>query len=106
MKIPFTISSLNCYVMKGNREKMREILNNVEKKRFGVFNQVLDKIRWVKKVKDLYKPNSHMESIMVYYSDKIQPNDTVFCVLDDFEEGTMYKGMEKDKLYTLKELGL
>ena len=28
------------------------------------------------------------------------------CTLPDFEKGTMYKGMERGKGYTLKELGL
>lgn len=84
----------------------KEILNDAEKKRFGVFNEYIDKIRWVEKVKDLYKSNSHMESIMVYFPDETQPNDTLFGVLDDFEEGTKYKGMEEDKLYTIEELGL
>lgn len=28
------------------------------------------------------------------------------CTLPDFEKGTMYKGMERSKRYTLEELGL
>lgn len=28
------------------------------------------------------------------------------CILPDFEKGTMYKGMERGKEYTLEELGL
>ena len=86
-------------MMEGNKE----ILNEAEKKILGRLSR-LTKIRWVKKVKDLYKPKSHIESIIVYYSDDIQPTNTLFAVFDDFEEGLIYKGMEEGKAYTLKEL--
>lgn len=88
---------------KSMKKISKEILNDAEKKRFGVFNEYIDKIRWVKKVKDLYKPTEHKEHILIYYA---EPADAWFIDWTDFEEGTMYKGMEEDKMYTPNELGL
>lgn len=65
-----------------------------------------DEIRWIKKVKNLYKPNDNKEYILIYYVDKTQPKNTLVTVIDYFVEGSMFVGMELDKYYTLEELGL
>ena len=89
---------------KGNK---KEILNDDERKQLKqVVKDLIDlkvKVRWIKKVKNLYKPTEHREHILIYYA---APADTWFIDWTDFEEGTMYEGMEANKKYTLEELGL
>ena len=55
-------------------------------------------------MKNLYKPTEHKEHILIYYDEP--GGDSWFADWTDFEEGTMYKGMEPDRNYTLEELGL
>lgn len=89
------------------KENKKEILNDDERKQLRqiVKNLIDDKIkvRWIKKVKNLYKPTEHKEHILIYYD---APGDSWFADWTDFEEGTRYKGMEEDKMYTPNELGL
>lgn len=84
-----------------------KILNDDERKQLRqVVKDLIDykaKVRWVKKVKNLYKPTEHREHILIYYD---APGDSWFADWTDFEEGTKYKGMEEGKMYALKELGL
>lgn len=88
---------------KERKENKKEILNDDERKQLRqiVKNLIDDKIkvRWIKKVKNLYKPTEHKEHILIYF-------DEWFGDWTDFEEGTKYKGMEPDRNYTLEELGL
>ena len=85
----------------------KEILNDDERKQLRqVVKDLIEykaKVRWIRKVKNLYKPTEHKEHILIYYA---EPTDTWFIDWTDFEEGTMYKGMEEDKMYTPNELGL
>ena len=85
----------------------KEILNDDERKQLEqVVKDLIDykaKVRWVKKVKNLYKPTEHREHILIYYT---EPADTWFIDWADFDEGTMYAGMEEGREYTLEELGL
>lgn len=85
----------------------KEILNDDERKKLRqVVKDLIDykaKVRWVKKVKNLYKPTEHKEHILIYYD---APGDSWFADWTDFEEGTKYKGMEEGKQYTIEELGL
>lgn len=89
------------------KENNKEILNDDERKQLGQIVKVLIdnkiKVRWVKKVKNLYKPTEHKEHILIYYD---APGDSWFADWTDFEEGTRYKGMEEGKQYTIEELGL
>lgn len=89
------------------KENNKEILNDDERKQLRqiVKNLIDDKIkvRWIKKVKNLYKPTEHKEHILIYYAEL---TDTWFIDWTDFEEGTRYKGMEEGKQYTIEELGL
>lgn len=92
---------------KSMKKISKEILNDNERKQLRqiVKNLIDDKIkvRWIKKVKNLYKPTEHKEHILIYYD---APGDSWFADWADFEEGTMYKGMEEGKQYTPEELGL
>lgn len=85
----------------------KEILNDDERKQLRqVVKDLMEynaKVRWVRKVKNLYKPIEHKEHILIYYE---EPADAWFIDWADFEEGTMYQGMEEDKMYTPNELGL
>lgn len=92
---------------KDRKENKKEILNDDERKQLGQIVKVLIdgkiKVRWIKKVKNLYKPTELKEHILIYYA---EPGGDWFADWTDFEEGTKYKGMKEGKLYTLKELGL
>lgn len=85
----------------------KEILNDTERTCLKqVVKDLIDlkvKVRWIKKVKNLYKPTEHKEHILIYY---VAPADTWFIDWTDFEEGTMYAGMEEGKAYALEELKL
>lgn len=85
----------------------KEILNDDERKQLRqIVKNLMDdkiKVRWIKKVKNLYKPTEHREHIVIYYA---EPSGTWFVDWTDFEEGTRYKGMEEDKMYTPNELGI
>lgn len=72
-----------------------DILDDIEKNYLkGVIKPFRDRIKWIVK-----KRISHGEYIRIELEDDYTP-------LPIFENGTMYKNMEIDKEYTLKELGL
>lgn len=80
---------------------MKEILNDAEKKYLGaIIKPFRDKVVSIYKEVNTY-PNEGEEYIVFLL--KKEYND---IVLPSFEEGSMYKGMELDKKYTLEELGL
>lgn len=93
--------------MEAKERKRKEILNDDERKQLRqVVKDLIDhkvKVRWIRKVKNFYKPTEHKEHILIYYA---EPAGTWFIDWTDFEEGTRYKGMEEGKQYTLEELGL
>ena len=93
---------------KDRKENKKEILNDDERKQLRqIIKNLIDdkiKVRWIRKVKNLYKPTEHKEHILIYYDEP--GGDSWFADWTDFEEGTMYKGMEPDRNYTLEELGL
>ena len=77
------------------------ILDDIEKKYLGnTIKPFRDRILWIKK-KD--SPILNYEFIKICYQDH---NYTITLNFPDFKAGTMYKGMEIDKEYALKELGL
>ena len=76
------------------------ILDEVEKKYLGdVIRPFRDRIDGIKKEKHIYG-----EKIKIYYDLKL--NEINYMSLPYFKKGTMYKGMEINKEYSLKELGL
>lgn len=53
-----------------------------------------------------YFNSYEIEYISVTYIDRLMDNSTYIFSLPNFKSGTMYKGMESGKHYTLEELGL
>lgn len=81
---------------------MKEILNDAEKRYLGaLIKPFRDKVEYICKYEDMF---AHDWEEYIVISFKNDDYDTI--ALPNFEEGTMYKGMEEGKLYTLKELGL
>ena len=112
--------NFNCIVYDYLNEKEKEIFNKLQEKTkikltleieepildekerkylSGVIRPFRDRIKFIRK-KCIYG----QEYINVVYNSKFK-DDTNFC-LPLFETNTMYKGMELNKEYTLKELGL
>lgn len=79
----------------------KPILDDIEKEYLGnIIKPFKNKIKWIKKVNS---PTLNHEFIKICYQDN---NYTNILNFPDFKEGTMYKGMELKKDYTLEELGL
>ena len=77
------------------------ILDDIEKKYLGnIIKPFRDRIVWIKKIDS---PIQNYEYIKICYNDH---NYTIVLNFPDFKVGTMYKGMELCKDYTLEELGL
>ena len=77
------------------------ILDDIERKYLGnIIKPFRDRIVWIKKVDS---PIQNYEYIKICYQDH---NYTIVLNFPDFKVGTMYKGMELCKDYTLEELGL
>ena len=58
-------------------------------------------------VKTYDNPNPKIyECIYIMYKDSTKKQNPYYMGFPHFEKGTMYKGMELDKEYTLEELGL
>lgn len=80
-------------------ERKEEILDETEKRYLGnIIRPFKDKVKYVEKHKSL----SHTEKEYLIIR-MIDDDDISFPY---FEKGTMYKGMEENKRYTLKELCL
>lgn len=78
---------------------MGEILNDKER---AYLRAVIEPFR--ERVEAIYKGNIYLEnSAEEYIGICIKEQETM---LPYFEKGTMYKGMELDKEYTLEGLGL
>ena len=82
----------------------KEILDEQEKDYLGkVIEPFKKRVIRIEKIKTLYG-NSEFINIVLYNS--ISYNKEESIQLPYFKKGTMYKGMKRDKKYTLKELGL
>lgn len=78
-------------------ESIKEILYEEEKEYLrGVIKPFRDKVEYIRKVICYFNRKEYIE-IKV---------DEEYTQLPSFKVGTMYKGMEIDRKYTLKELGL
>ena len=78
------------------------ILDDVEKKYLGnIIKPFRNRIAWVRKFES--PNNENLEYIKIAYRDDFRINALNF---PDFRAGKMYRGMEINKPYTLKELGL
>lgn len=79
----------------------KQILTNKEKEYLSsVINPFRDRIVWIKKVGS---PAQNYEYIKICYQDHIY---SIVLSFPDFKVGTMYRGMEMDKEYTLEKLDL
>ena len=75
------------------------ILTNKEKAYLSaVIKPFRDDIEYIEKIKTYYGEKEYICIKIKRYED--------YCGLPVFKKGTMYKGMEADKAYTLEELGL
>lgn len=75
------------------------ILNEKEKEYLAAVIKPFRKdVECIEKVESYYGENEFIHITM--------KKDDDYCELPDFENGTMYKGMEANKVYTLEELGL
>lgn len=87
-----------------NTEYKEPILDGVEKEYLrNVIKPFRDRVRYVIKFK-----KGERESITIQYLDskKYMELPLYFINFPSFKKGTMYKGMEIEKEYTLDELGL
>lgn len=98
-----TISGIDLDIVKVERpiqyetmfERKEEILDETEKRYLSnVIRPFRDKIECIKK-------GSYAREFIKIYIKEDEP-----IILPYFEKGSMYKGMKKNKEYTLKELGL
>lgn len=79
----------------------KPILDDVEKNYLSnIIKPFRNKVKGIRKISS---PTENFEYIRIYYHDHDYTNVLNF---PDFKVGKMYKGMELDELYTLKELGL
>lgn len=81
-----------------------EILTDKEKEYLKAFIKPFrNRVKTIERRK-----NKEWERILVFYKDYDDTSDNVrsYMSLPMFEAGTMYRGMELDKEYTLEELGL
>lgn len=84
--------------------KFKEVLDAKEKEYLSAIIEPFKKrVIHIEKIKKLYG-NSEFVNIVLYSS--ISCNKEEPIQLPYFKKGTMYKGMELGKKYTLKELGL
>ena len=80
----------------------KPILDDVEKKYLSsIIKPLRNRIAWVRKFES--PNNENLEYIKIAYRDDFRINALIF---PDFRAGKMYRGMEINKPYTLKELGL
>lgn len=84
-------------------ECQESILNDAEYRYLkGVIKPFRDKVDSISKITERW--NSEEICIYVNNDGKCRCDDVVY--LPQFERGTMYKGMEPGKAYTIEELGL
>ena len=94
------INSVCCTFTKWLEEEyVPNILTDKEKAYLSaVIKPFRDDIEYIEKIKTYYGEKEYIcIKIKKYYD---------YCGLPVFKKGTMYKGMEADKAYTLEELGL
>lgn len=91
----------------GNYEIEQPILDEVEKRYLeGVLRPFKDRVKYIQKTDYHVAGNGNKERIVIMMS----TTHTYLCreclPMPFFDKGTMYKGMEVNKKYTLEELGL
>ena len=101
----WVLSSIIGELLSGERKITKlpkPILNDAEKEYLGnIIKPFRNRIIWIGK--SVYIPGEYIEIYLRHYDDGCS---SYSIVLPYFKKGTMYKGMELDKEYTLEELGL
>ena len=101
----WVLSSIIGELLSGERKIIKlpkPILNDAEKEYLGnIIKPFRDRIIWIGK--SVYIPGEYIEIYLRHYDDGCS---SYSIILPYFKKGTMYKGMELDKEYTLEELGL
>ena len=110
----WVLSSIIGELLSGERKIIKlpkPILDDVEKEYLGnIIKPFRNRILYIAKsetVKTYDNPNPKIyECIYIMYRDSSKKKNPFYMGFPCFEKGTMYKGMELDKEYTLAELGL
>ena len=101
----WVLSSIIGELLSGERKITKlpkPILNDAEKEYLGnIIKPFRNRIIWIGK--SVYIPGEYIEIYLRHYDDGCS---SYSIILPYFKKGTMYKGMELDKEYTLEELGL
>lgn len=101
----WVLSSIIGELLSGERKitkLSKPILNDAEKEYLGnTIKPFRNRIIWIGK--SVYIPGEYIEIYLRHYDDGCS---SYSIILPYFKKGTMYKGMELDKEYTLEELGL
>lgn len=92
-------SEIRCFLEWMEEEYKPEILTDKEKAYLSaVVKPFREKVESIKKFENYYSAQEYIHIAM--------KKGTDYCSLPWFRKGTMYKGMEAYKLYTLEDLGL
>lgn len=83
-------------------ERPKPILDEVEKEYLGAVIKPFR--RSIQSIMKRYSIKAKAEEILISYTDMVM--DEVWFCLPHFPQGTMYKGMELCREYSLEELGL
>lgn len=95
----FTLRWITDFMKWLEEECVSKILTDKEKAYLSAVIKPFRKdVECIEKVESYYGENEFIHITM--------KKDDDYCELPDFENGTMYKGMEANKTYTLEELGL
>ena len=92
-------NAYNAWLEEEYKPNVLDILDDVEK---AYLSAVIEPFR--KEVEFIEKIKRYSDEKEYIYMMMKKDND--YCELPVFEKGTMYKGMELGKAYTLEELGL
>lgn len=91
----------------GKHEIEQPILDEVEKRYLeGVLRPFKDRVEYIKKCEQCMPSKGYKEYIIIAISSNIGYSNHEDVPMPFFDKGTMYKGMETTKKYTLEELGL
>lgn len=94
-------------LLNGKYEIEQPILDNVEKRYLeGMLRPFKDRVEFIEKCEQHMSGKGYKEYIIIAISSNIRYSNHEYVIMPFFDKGTMYKGMESEKKYTLEELGL
>jgi hypothetical protein len=104
-KVPLVnmVSAIICWL---DEEHKEPILDDAEREYLSaVIRPFRDDVKFIVKYNGCFSSMAY-EEIAVWYRNKMRGDAYHSFVLPSFEKGTMYKGVEVNRHYTLEELGL